>query len=137
MTQTTLVPPDSHTKLPTTRDENAESGESYKRTIDKINAMFTGLFAAAGTTAIDFGAYPGTFDTSVDVTGQTAIVAGSNVQAWLVATATADHSIDEHWVDPPKITVGNISPGVGFTIYAIANDGGRNYGQWTVQWTWK
>lgn len=44
MAQTTLIPPDSHTKLPTTRDENAEEGNSYKRTVDYINTMMTELY---------------------------------------------------------------------------------------------
>lgn len=137
MTRTALVPPDSYTKLPTTRDENKEEGDSYKRTLDYLNTMLAELYDQGGATVVDFGAYPGALDTTATITGQTGIVAGSQVRAWLVATATADHSIDEHWVDPPEITVGNISPGVGFTIYAIARDGGRNYGQWTVQWQWR
>lgn len=44
MAQVALVPPDNHTKAPTTRDENAESGNSFKRTIDAINAMLTELY---------------------------------------------------------------------------------------------
>ncbi|MFA5951492.1 MAG: hypothetical protein WC807_14530 [Hyphomicrobium sp.] len=44
MAQTTLIPPDSHTKLPTTRDENAEEGNSFKRTVDAINAMLDDLY---------------------------------------------------------------------------------------------
>ncbi|WP_028136166.1 hypothetical protein [Bradyrhizobium japonicum] len=44
MSQTTLITPDSHTKLPTTRDENAEAGWSFKRIVDSINEMFTELY---------------------------------------------------------------------------------------------
>lgn len=51
MTQTTLVPPDSHTKLPTTRDENAEAGWSFKRVVDAINEMFTELYGNETTRA--------------------------------------------------------------------------------------
>lgn len=51
MSQTTLVPPDSHTKLPTTRDENTEAGDSYKRTVDYINTMFTELYGNETTRA--------------------------------------------------------------------------------------
>lgn len=46
MAQQDLVPPDSHAKLPTTGNENKESGESYKRTVDKIAAMLSELYAA-------------------------------------------------------------------------------------------
>lgn len=50
MTQTTLIPPDSHTKPPATRDENAEAGWSFKRIVDYINDMFTELYAGSVTT---------------------------------------------------------------------------------------
>lgn len=140
MAKVILVGPDAAHMPPNTADETPEKGWSFKRIVDAVNTMFTELYislAQVGTTAVDFGAFPGTPDTSVDVTGQTAILDGSNVQAWLEATATAEHSIDEHRVDPPIITVGNIVAGVGFTIYAVARDGGRSYGTWTVQWKWQ
>ena len=47
MAQQDLIAPDSHYKLPTTAAENKESGESYKRTLDKITAMLTELYAGA------------------------------------------------------------------------------------------
>jgi hypothetical protein len=53
MAQVTLVPPDSHTKAPTTRDENAESGWSFKRVVDAINTMFTELYAAVAANLAD------------------------------------------------------------------------------------
>ncbi len=115
--------------------------------------------ATQGTAILDFGAFPGRSDTSVDVTGQTGISAGSLVEAWLLPAATADHSADEHWVDPPAVFAGNIVAGTGFTIYASARDGipvpdgstqklsagqgqdgGRRapmpYGRWSVAWVW-
>jgi hypothetical protein len=90
------------------------------------------------------------------VTGQVGIVAGSLVEAWILPTATADHTVDEHWVDPPRVVAGNIVPGVGFTIYgtsrverpirdgvgvAAQNRANKNfvdmpYGVWTVAWAW-
>lgn len=112
--------------------DSAEFGAHPKEVVDAVNA----LFSQAGATAIDFGAFPGSYDASLVITGQSAIVAGSIVQAWLVATATADHSADEHWVDPPFIVAGEISPGVGFTIRATARDGGRAFGLYTVHWKW-
>ena len=116
-----------------------------------------------GSTTLTFGAFPGTSNTSVAVTGQGGITAGSLVEAWLLPAATADHSADEHIVDPPFITAGNIVAGTGFTIYAVARDGipvpdctphnstpgdpttqfqehGRvapmPYGVWNVGWVW-
>ena len=106
-----------------------------------------------GTATINFGSFPGATDTSVAVTGQGSILAGSLVEAWIFPTATADHSADEHWVDPPEVFAGNVSAGVGFTIYAVVKkraevgptsdsqrirniDMPMQYGQWTVGWVW-
>lgn len=74
---------------------------------------------AQGTTTIDFGAFPGKSDASVDVTGQASIVAGSLVEAWIRPEATADHSDTEHMVETIKVFAANIVAGVGFTIYAF------------------
>lgn len=71
-----------------------------------------------GTAAVDFGAFPGASDASVNVTGQTFIGAASNVEAWLRLQDSADHTADEHWVETIAVRAGNIVPGVGFTIYA-------------------
>lgn len=73
---------------------------------------------AAGSTTIDFGAFPGGSDATVTVTGQTGIVSGSVVQAWLVAQPTADHTADEHRVETISVTCGNIVPNTSFDIYA-------------------
>jgi hypothetical protein len=90
---------------------------------------------ATGTTTVDFGAFPGATDTSVAVTGQTGIVSGSLVEAWLRPVATADHSADEHWVEEIQVTAGNIVAGTGFTIYARTRNH-RLYGTWTVAWAY-
>jgi hypothetical protein len=74
--------------------------------------------ATQGTTTVDFGAFPGASDASVAVTGQTSITGTSLVEAWLYPTATADHTADEHWVETIACCAGNVSAGVGFTIYA-------------------
>jgi len=104
-----------------------------------------------GEATIDFGAFPGKSDTFVNVVGQSAIVSGSKVTAWLAPKATADHTVDEHLMETIRIMAGNIVPTVGFTIYALnysqlneplelrSGRGGlgtRIYGSWTVQWQW-
>lgn len=99
-----------------------------------------------GTTVINFGASPGSTDTSVAVTGQTGILAGSLVEAWVFPANTADHSIDEHLVDPPRVVAANVVAGTGFTIYGFvenqANGPFKNsnpafvYGIWNVAWVW-
>jgi len=88
---------------------------------------------ATGSAVLDFGASSKN-DTSVDVTGQAGILATSKVEAFIRLEATSNHSIDEHRVEPIKITAGNIAAGVGFTIYAESNL--QVYGQWNVSWVW-
>lgn len=108
---------------------------------------------AQGTVTLDFGAFPGKTDATVSVTGQTGITGSSLVEAWIFPTATADHSVDEHWVDPPEVFAGNVVAGAGFTIYGVVKkrsdigqrsdslrvtniDNPRIYGQWTIGWVW-
>ncbi len=121
---------------------------------------------SSGTTTVDFGAFPGKTDVTASIAGQASIVAGSVIAAWVVATATADHSVDEHWCDPPVVRAGSIVAATGFTIYArvreqtLSSPGGdqqevriqpgvgsrgtpqapqagpRVYGLWTVAWAW-
>jgi hypothetical protein len=72
-----------------------------------------------GTASIDFGAFPGASDASVDVTGQADIVAGSLVEAWVFPANTTDHTADEHLVETLRVMAGNIVAGTGFTIYGF------------------
>lgn len=76
-------------------------------------------------TTIDFGAFPGKTHATKDITGQAGILAGSRVEAWIMPEATADHTEDEHMVDPPRVfvPVSSIVPGTGFTIHAFPRDG--------------
>lgn len=74
---------------------------------------------ASGTTTVDFGAFPGKSDTTRVITGQATIASGSLVEAWIVPTATADHTADEHWLETLKVMAGTIVAGTGFTIYAV------------------
>lgn len=91
----------------------------------------------SGSAVVNFGAFPGSSQASVAVTGQGSILAGSLVEAWIKLTATADHSADEHMVENYYISAGNVVAGVGFTIYMEAKSPGtRLYGQWNVNWAW-
>lgn len=89
----------------------------------------------AGTSTIDFGAFPGKTDTSLAVTGQAAIVAGSVIHAQIRPVATADHSADEHWIEEMDVAAGNIVAATGFTLYAKTRNK-RLYGQYTIGWMW-
>jgi hypothetical protein len=110
--------------------------------------------SAQGTTTVNFGAFPGSTDTTVVITGQAGILSTSLVEAWIFPVATADHSADEHWVEKIRVAAGNIVTATGFTIYArddnqlyeAAPMQGRGvmfpgsspviYGLWTVAWVW-
>jgi hypothetical protein len=99
--------------------------------------------SGSGTTTIDFGAFPGAADTSVAITGQTGIVSGSLVGAWIRPVVTADHSADEHRVEGLFVLADTIVAGTGFTIYGredvpdtVGNEGHRLYGLFTVAWAW-
>ena len=74
---------------------------------------------AQGTTTVDFGAFPGKSDTSVAVTGQAGIIASSLVEAWIRPVDTADHTADEHMVEPINVFAATIVAATGFTIYAF------------------
>lgn len=74
---------------------------------------------AKGTAEVDFGS--GGTHATVNVTGQTNILSGSLVEAWLMPVATASHSADEHVIAAHELRVvaGPPSAGVGFTIHAL------------------
>jgi len=107
---------------------------------------------AQGTATLNFGAFPGGQEAKVVITGQTGILASSLVSAWVLPAATADHSIDEHLVDPIRVIAGNVVAGSGFTIYGYPADiqmfgqktlsGGLPdqqadiYGAVSVSWVW-
>jgi len=93
---------------------------------------------AVGTAIIDFGSAASmSRDASVVVTGQTAILAGSKIEAWLMGSSTADHSADEHIMATTMIDIitSVATPGDGFTIYGLVRDG-TMHGQFTIQWVW-
>jgi hypothetical protein len=103
--------------IPTSRlaSSGTASASTYLRG-DQTWASIPG--GATGTTTINFDAFPGASDASVAITGQTGILVGSIIEAWLVAQPTADHTADEHRVETISVTCGNIVAGTGFTIYA-------------------
>lgn len=96
---------------------------------------------AQGQTTINFGAFPGSNDASTVITGQAGILSTSLVEAWIQPVATADHSVAEHYIDPPRVVAGEIVAGTGFTIRGFGSgvQSGEMptcYGLWTVDWVW-
>ena len=96
----------------------------------------SGGSGVTGSTTIDFGAFPGSNTATAAVTGQAGIGAGSRVNAWLVATATGDHTIADHTFAMTLCGVGagSIVAATGFTIYAQSNE--KMQGTYTVHWAW-
>lgn len=96
-----------------------------------------------GTASLNFGAFPGKSDAVVQV-AQTSILTASAVEAWIVPAATADHTADEHLAETLKVVAGNVTNGVGFSIFGINTsqlnepngNGTRLYGVWNVGWVW-
>lgn len=112
------------------------SGATRQLTIAATGGGGGGGGATTGTATIDFGAFPGGTDTSLTITGQTGIVTGSIVTASIRAEDTVDHTAMEHIVDPPRVTVGDIVAGTGFTIYGFTTNTRRHHGLYTVAWAW-
>ena len=101
----------------------------------------------AGTATLNFGAFPGSVEAEVDVAGQTGFVATSQVEAWVLPIATADHSADEHMTERLRVTAVYKVNGT-LTIRGFNDDSPafrasdsaqrqRLWGQWSIGWAWK
>ena len=96
---------------------------------------------AVGTATLNFGDAPAKqTQASIAVTGQTAIVAGSKAEAWIMPATVANpngHTEDEHMIENLKLTVpiSTIVAGTGFTIQGECTLGTTN-GKFLVQWIW-
>jgi hypothetical protein len=90
-----------------------------------------------GTATCSFGSTWTNGPVSVAITGQTAILSTSIVEAWLALVATSDHSEDEVKILAPELGVvaGDIVPGTGFTVYMTCTQEPM-YGAFTVNWRW-
>lgn len=91
--------------------------------------------ATQGTATVNFGPWPGVTDTTLVITGQSAIASTALVEAWLAPRATVNHSADEHLVDGPILLAGNITPAIGFTV-AAQSRGLALYGLWSINWVY-
>jgi hypothetical protein len=92
--------------------------------------------ANTGTATIDFGGWPGSNQATVAVTGQTAILAGSQAEAYMMADTTTYHNAGDHAFASANmgITCGTVVAGTGFTITAFSKD--YMQGTYTVHWVW-
>ncbi len=95
------------------------------------------MAAGIGSVEIDFGAFPGSNEASVTVTGQTEITDAAKAEAYLMAdSTTTDHTASDHRYAAALmgLTCGTPSNGVGFTIYARSTE--KLQGKFLVQWVW-
>lgn len=108
--------------IPTSRlaTSGTASSSTYLRG-DQTWATIPGASGGQGLTTISFGAFPGSSDASLDITGQTGIDSSSVVTAWLQPADTDDHTADEHRIETISVMAGNVIVGTGFTIYAQNN----------------
>lgn len=108
--------------------------------------------SADGVATVNFGAFPGAGEATVDVTAQSGFVVGSRLEAWLIPISTADHSIDEHMMEECDVRAFyladgsfriRVSPRIVSQLKAISIDGyigqaqkNLMYGQYSVGWVW-
>lgn len=86
-----------------------------------------------GTAILDFGVAPGARYATVAVSGQTGLLTGGHVEAWIQGDTTATHNADEHLVAPIKTQARDVDTGT-FTIHAISDQ--RLTGTFVVHWVW-
>jgi hypothetical protein len=78
----------------------------------------TSSLPTSGSTTVDFGAFPGGNIASTTITFSDVYAPNAIIDAWVLPAATADHTADEHVVDPPLVTVTNNGDGT-ITINAL------------------
>jgi hypothetical protein len=95
------------------------------------------MASGQGTATVDFGAFPGSNEASVVVTGIAAINSTSGVEAFVMADdTTADHTANDHryFNAQAGLTCGTPTTGVGFTIYE--NSAYKLTGTYAVRYVW-
>lgn len=92
---------------------------------------------STGTATIDFGAFPGSNEASVAVTGQTSILGTSKAEAFVMGDdTTSDHTASDHRYFSALVglSCGTPTAGTGFTIYARSTE--KLSGTFTLRWVW-
>lgn len=102
-----------------------------------LTSQLSGGGGASGVVTIDFGAFPGSQEASVAVTGQTAITATSVPRVYYKADgSTATRNANDHKYIPEFSSLSAATPtaGVGFTIHTRSKY--KLQGQYQVQWAY-
>lgn len=95
------------------------------------------MSSGTGTATIDFGAWPGSNEASVAVTGQTSILGTSKAEAFVMSDdTTSDHSASDHryFAALAGLSCGTPTAGVGFSIYARSTE--KLSGTFALRWVW-
>lgn len=95
------------------------------------------MASATGTATIDFGAFPGSNEASIAVTGQGTILATSKVEAYIMADDTSGtHTASDHRYLAALIglSCGTPTLATGFTIYARSTE--KLQGTFALRWVW-
>lgn len=94
------------------------------------------MASGTGTATINFGAYPGSNEASVVVTGIAAIGASAKAEAFFMRSTSADHTANDHSYAAmlTGLSCGDVVAATGFTIYARSSE--KLTGQWTLNYVW-
>jgi hypothetical protein len=95
------------------------------------------MASETGTATLDFGAWPGSNEASVAVTGQASILSTSKADAYVMADDTSsDHTASDHryFETFASLSCGTPTAATGFTIHARSHH--KLTGTWAVRWVW-
>lgn len=90
-----------------------------------------------GTATIDFGAFPGSNEASIAVTGQATILATSKAEAYVMGDdTTGDHTASDHRYFAALVGLSCSTPtlATGFTIHARSTE--KLQGTFALRWVW-
>ena len=90
-----------------------------------------------GTAVLDFGAFPGSNEASVVVTGQASISATSKAEAYVMADDTSGtHTASDHryFAALVGLTCGTPTAATGFTIHGRSTE--KLQGTFALRWVW-
>lgn len=90
-----------------------------------------------GTATVDFGAFPGSNEASIAVTGQGSILGTSKAEAFVMADdVSGTHTANDHryFAALVGLTCGSPVAATGFTIHARSTE--KITGTFAVRWVW-
>ncbi len=93
------------------------------------------MASGVGTFTLDFGAFPGSNEASVTITGQVGISPTTPVEAFLMAEASGDHTVNDATYAALFMSLTCAAPvGTSFTVYARSEH--KMQGQFAGRYVW-